>query len=70
MQKNSRVVVFGATGLVGSAIVRKLLEKGYKNIIGTYLSKSAEELYKGYEKYIKDGSLKFKKVNLTSQKEK
>ncbi len=35
MNKNSKIVVFGATGLVGSAIVKKLLEKGYTNIIGT-----------------------------------
>ena len=35
MDKNSKIVVFGASGLVGSAIVRKLLEKGYYNIIGT-----------------------------------
>ena len=35
MTKNSKIVVFGATGLVGSAIVKKLVEKGYTNIIGT-----------------------------------
>ncbi len=39
MEKNSKIVVFGASGLVGSAIVRKLLEKGYENVIGTYFSK-------------------------------
>ncbi len=35
MNKNSKIVVFGASGLVGSAIIRKLVEKGYSNIIGT-----------------------------------
>jgi len=35
LKKNSKIVVFGASGLVGSAIIKKLLEKGYKNIIGT-----------------------------------
>ena len=36
MTKNSKIVVFGATGLVGSAIVKKLIEKGFTNIICTY----------------------------------
>ncbi len=36
MTENSKIVVFGVTGLVGSAIIRKLIEKGYTNIIGTY----------------------------------
>lgn len=31
-----RILVAGGTGLVGSAIIRKLLEKGYGNITGTY----------------------------------
>jgi len=39
MDKNSKIVVFGASGLVGNAIVEKLLEKGYKNVIGTFLSR-------------------------------
>ncbi len=33
MEKNSRIYVAGHKGLVGSAIVRKLIEKGYGNII-------------------------------------
>jgi len=37
--RNSKILVCGGTGLVGSAIVRKLLERGYKNIITTYYSK-------------------------------
>ncbi len=36
LKKNSKIVVFGATGLVGSAITKKLIEKDYTNIIGTY----------------------------------
>ena len=31
--KNSKIYVAGHNGLVGSAIVRKLKEKGYKNIL-------------------------------------
>ena len=33
IKKNSKIFVTGHKGLVGSAIVRKLLEYGYKNII-------------------------------------
>ncbi len=36
MNKDYKIIVFGASGLVGSAIVKKLIEKGYTNIIGTY----------------------------------
>lgn len=36
MEKNSKIVVFGVSGLIGSAIANKLIEKGYSNIIGTY----------------------------------
>jgi len=42
MNKNIKILVCGGTGLVGSAIVRKLLEKGYKNIIATYYSKKPQ----------------------------
>jgi len=42
MDKNSKILVCGGTGLVGSAIVRNLLEKGYKNIIATYYSKKPQ----------------------------
>jgi len=36
MDLTSKIVVFGASGLVGSAIVKRLIKKGYKNIIATY----------------------------------
>ncbi|MCS7215969.1 MAG: NAD-dependent epimerase/dehydratase family protein, partial [Thermodesulfovibrio sp.] len=39
MDRNSKIIIFGASGLVGSAIIRKLLEKDYKKIIGIYKSK-------------------------------
>ena len=35
MEKDSRIVVFGSSGMVGSAVVRKLQDDGYKNIITT-----------------------------------
>ena len=33
MEKNSKIFVAGHKGLVGSAIVRKLKEEGYTNLI-------------------------------------
>ncbi len=36
MNKSSKIYVTGGTGLVGSAIIRKLKEKGYENIVSTY----------------------------------
>ncbi len=36
MQKNGKIFVAGGTGLVGSALIKKLIEKGYKNIIASY----------------------------------
>ncbi len=33
MQQNAKIYVAGNTGLVGSAIVRKLLSRGYKNLV-------------------------------------
>jgi len=36
LRKDSRIFVAGGTGLVGSAIIKNLLEKGYTNIIANY----------------------------------
>jgi GDP-L-fucose synthase len=36
MNKDARIFVAGSTGMVGSAIVRFLADKGYHSIIGTY----------------------------------
>ncbi|MBN2768973.1 MAG: GDP-L-fucose synthase [Campylobacterales bacterium] len=36
MTKTSKIFVAGGTGLVGSAIIKNLLEKGYTNIIANY----------------------------------
>ena len=58
MNKDSIIYVAGGTGLVGSALIRKLKEKGYKNIISTYHRKKPLE---------KD--VKWHKVDLTNQNE-
>jgi GDP-L-fucose synthase len=36
MTKSSKIFVAGGTGLVGSAIIKNLLEKGYTNIVANY----------------------------------
>jgi GDP-L-fucose synthase len=36
MNKTSKIFVAGGTGLVGSAIIKNLLDKGYMNIIASY----------------------------------
>ena len=36
LQKTSKIFVAGGTGLVGSAIIKNLLEKGYTNIVANY----------------------------------
>lgn len=39
MNKNSKIFVAGAGGMVGSAIIRNLLGKGYNNIVGSFHSR-------------------------------
>ena len=53
----SKIYVAGHRGLVGSAIIRKLKEKGYKNII--YKEKSKLDLtnQKNVIKYLKKENL-------------
>ncbi len=36
MNKDTKIYVAGATGMVGSAIIRNLLSKGYTNIVGSH----------------------------------
>jgi GDP-L-fucose synthase len=43
MNNSSKIFIAGASGMVGSAIIRNLLEKGYTNLIGSYHSKILDE---------------------------
>jgi GDP-L-fucose synthase len=36
MYKEAKILIAGASGMVGSAIVRKLLSSGYTNLVGSY----------------------------------
>ena len=40
MNKNSRIFIAGAGGMVGSAIIRNLLKKGFNNLVGSFHSSS------------------------------
>ncbi len=50
MKKNDLIVIFGASGLVGSALVRKLYLNGYTNLIGTYYQKKPTDNFATYIK--------------------
>ena len=39
MERNSKIFVAGGTGLVGSAIIKNLIEKGYENLVANYHSR-------------------------------
>ena len=45
MEKDSKLFVAGASGMVGSAIIRKLLSIGYENIVGSYNSRRPKPEY-------------------------
>ncbi|WDP84471.1 MAG: GDP-L-fucose synthase [Desulfobacter sp.] len=43
MNKTDKIFIAGASGMVGSALVRNLIENGYTNLVGTYHSSIREE---------------------------
>ncbi len=43
LQKSSKIFVAGGTGLVGSAIIENLLEKGYTNIVSNYHNRQPKD---------------------------
>ena len=51
MNKNSKIFIAGGTGLVGSAIIQSLIEKGYSNIISSYRNRIPSN--KSIIKYVK-----------------
>jgi len=43
MNKTDKILITGASGMVGSAIIRDLVHKGYTNLIGSYHSSILQE---------------------------
>jgi GDP-L-fucose synthase len=62
MHKKDKIFVAGASGLVGSAIVRTLQAKGYTNVIGSYHSRKPDPSLITHH-----SSLVTEKIDLTSQ---
>lgn len=61
MNRDSKIFVAGGTGMVGTAIIKVLLEAGYKNIISNYHNRQPQEA--------PDPRLTFFKLDLTRQAE-
>ncbi|MFN3406806.1 MAG: GDP-L-fucose synthase family protein, partial [Caldimicrobium sp.] len=61
MERDSKIFVAGGSGMVGSAIIRKLLQMGYRNIISNYHKRILSEF--------KETSVKFFPLDLRNQRE-
>lgn len=71
MKKDDCILVAGATGLVGSAILRELVNRGYTNIAGTYYGRKPSAVFKNYVKdyssLVQSGVIRMYKTDLTNQ---
>ncbi|WP_319526429.1 GDP-L-fucose synthase [uncultured Desulfosarcina sp.] len=69
MPMDAKILIAGASGMVGSAIVRKLLVKGYTNLIGSYHSNVPTADFFSYENGDEgiQSQLKLISVDLTDQ---
>ncbi|MDY0219605.1 MAG: GDP-L-fucose synthase [Desulfobacterium sp.] len=71
MDKQSKIFISGISGMVGSAIASKLLEMEYKNIVGSFNTRSPEFLFSDPRNQSKPPfpGPRFVKIDLTVQKE-
>ena len=44
MNKTDKIFIAGASGMVGSAIIRNLVQNGFSNLVGSYHSNILDEL--------------------------
>jgi len=70
MKKSSKIFIAGGTGLVGSAIINNLLEKGYTNIISNYRNRTPKKSNTNLLRYEKLDLLEGTKVEEFFKKEK
>jgi len=72
MNKDAKIFVAGAAGMVGSAIVRRLLQRGYSQILGSYHSRQPDIPIFAWgesEPQTKPTALKLVQADLTDQAE-
>lgn len=67
MNVNKKILVTGGSGLAGSAIVRALAARGFKNIVATYHTKIPSDCFP--PDYLASDNIKFVKINLVNQEE-
>lgn len=65
VKNNPKVLVCGGTGLVGSAIIRELLGRGYRNVVGSYFSRDPSKIFASL--LTNHPSLSFTRLDLTVQ---
>jgi GDP-L-fucose synthase len=59
MNRSDKILVAGASGMVGSALIRNLVKKGFANLVGTFFSKRMSEQ--------NDLPVTYRRVDLTNQ---
>lgn len=66
LRKDSRIFVAGGTGLVGSAIIENLLNKGYTNIVANYHTRQPKDhsTFKIQNSTLKTNPVSYIKLNL------
>ena len=52
MKKDAKIFVAGGTGLLGSALLRKLSSRGFRNIVASYNTRIPKDQYSGRIKFV------------------
>jgi GDP-L-fucose synthase len=70
MKQSSKIFVAGASGMAGSAIIRKMIVSGYENVVGSHLTLKPGTAYfrLGHEEDRRYQRLRLVQLDLTEQK--